>query len=329
MVRDDVLAALEQQRGTVISGSALAKQLGVSRTAVWKAITSLKADGHVIEAIPGEGYRLSPRNDVISAAGIRVWLHTTELAGELEVVEQIESTNTALKRRAAELPDGYTLVAASQTHGRGRHGRSFLSAPGMGIYLSILLRPTMLPLAQVNLLTLGAALAACHAIEEVAGFRPSIKWVNDVLKDGKKLCGILTEASIEAETGALSYVIVGIGINVRTPENGFPEDLRSIAGSLQQFTAQEIDRNRLAASFLNYMEDGYHLICSGQIPALLQQYRSYIDFLGHPIRILESTGARKAIAVAIDEYGHLIVEADGRQETLVAGEISIRLPEQT
>lgn len=328
MVRDDVLAALEQRRGEVISGGALAKQLGVSRTAVWKAITSLKADGHVIESVPGEGYRLSPQNDVLSAAGIRVRLHTSEIASSLEVVEQIESTNTVLKRRAAELPSGYALVADSQTGGRGRRGRSFLSPSGTGVYLSILLRPE-LPLAQVNTLTIGAAVAACRAFEEAAGFRPSIKWVNDVLKDGKKLCGILTEASIEAETGALSYVVVGIGMNVRTPESGFPEELRAIAGSLEDFSAHPVDRNHLTAAFLNHMEECYRLICANDLSALLAQYRSYIDFLRQPIRILENGSAREATALEIDDCGHLIVESNGTRETLFAGEISIRLPEQT
>lgn len=327
MVRDDVLSALEQQRGEVISGGTLAKQLGVSRTAVWKAITSLKADGHEIESVPGEGYRLSLQSDILSAAGIRVWLHTAEIASSIEVVDQLESTNTVLKRRAADLPSGYVLVADSQTGGRGRRGRTFLSPSGTGVYMSILLRPE-LPLAQVNTLTIGAAIAACRAFEDAAGFRPSIKWVNDVLKNGKKLCGILTEASIEAETGALSYVVVGIGINARPPEGGFPEELREIVGSLEDFSSHPIDRNQLAAAFLNHMEECYSLICKNDLSELLEQYRSYVDFLGQPIRILENSGVREATAVEIDDHGHLIVEANSVRETLFAGEISIRLPEQ-
>ncbi|MGN1030711.1 MAG: biotin--[acetyl-CoA-carboxylase] ligase, partial [Butyricicoccaceae bacterium] len=205
---------------------------------------------------------------------------------------------------------------------------TFLSPPNTGVYLSILLRPE-LPLEQVNMLTTGAAVAACRAFEEAAGFRPSIKWVNDVLKNGKKLCGILTEASIEAETGALSYVIVGIGMNVRTPAGGFPEALRDIAGSLEDFSLHPVDRNHLTAAFLNAMEECYSLICRNNLAGLLEQYRSYVDFLGEPIRILENDGAREAIALEIDDHGHLIVQSDKGRETLFAGEISIRLPEQS
>ncbi|MGN1015028.1 MAG: biotin--[acetyl-CoA-carboxylase] ligase [Butyricicoccus sp.] len=328
MVRDDVLQVLEQHKGELVSGGMLAQKLSVSRTAIWKAISTLRDEGFPIESVAGGGYRLSMDSDALSAAGIQLHLTTGCIGQSLEVFSEIDSTNNYLKRKAGELPHGHTAVADCQTAGRGRRGRSFLSPSGSGVYLSILLHPTM-PLEQINLITVGAAVAICHAIQEAAGFSPSIKWVNDVLQDGKKLCGILTEASVEAETGLLSYAIVGIGINVRTPEGGLPEEIRSIAGSLEDFAPHAVSRNQLVACFLNHMERCYDRIAHGQTAALMEDYRSYMHFLGQEIRIITGDAVRPARALTINEHGHLIVEQDGERRELLAGEISIRLDEQT
>lgn len=327
MVRDDVLRALEQHRGTLVSGGTLARELGVSRTAVWKAITSLREMGFPIESISGEGYRLAESSDALSEAGIAMELKTNHLARNVCVLSTVSSTNTYLKERAADLPDGYAVVADCQTAGRGRLGRTFLSPSGSGIYISILLHPT-LPLERVNMITVGAAVAMCEAIRETAGFEPDIKWVNDVLKDGKKLCGILTEAALEAETGQLSYAIVGVGINVRQPEGGLPEQIRDIAGCLEDFSAHPVRRNALAASFFNHMETCFDWIVSGKPEVLMEHYRSFIHFLGQPITVIRNGVRETATAVAINSSGHLMIEQDGQRSTMLAGEISIRLPEQ-
>lgn len=327
MVRDDVLRTLEQHRGQLISGGTLSRELGVSRTAVWKAIASLREMGFPIESVSGEGYRLAASSDVLSEAGISTALKTKNIARNLCVLDTVDSTNTYLKQRAADLPDGFAAIADSQTAGRGRLGRSFASPSGTGVYISILLRPS-LPLDRVNMITVGAAVAVCEAIAETAGFVPDIKWVNDVLFRGKKLCGILTEASIEAETGQLSYAIVGVGINVRTPENGLPEELREIAGCLEDFSKNPVRRNELTASFFNHMESCYHLIQSNDIAALIDRYRSFIHFLGQPITVIRNDVKEPATAIAIDDHGHLIIEQNGEQSTMYAGEISIRVPGQ-
>lgn len=327
MVRDAVLQALETNRGQLVSGGTLARDLGVSRTAVWKAISALREMGFPIESVAGEGYRLAQSSDVLSEAGIAAELKTDRIARALCVLPQVDSTNTYLKNRAAQLPDGYAVVADCQTAGRGRRGRAFHSPSGTGIYISILLHPT-LPLSHINMITVGAAVALCEAIAETAEFTPQIKWVNDVLMHGKKLCGILTEASVEAETGQLSYAIVGVGINVRTPKGGLPAELRTIAGCLEDFAAHEVRRNALAASFFNHMEDCYQCILSGQTDGLIDRYRSWIHFLGQPITVIDGSSRKAATAVAIDQNGHLIIEQDGSRSTMVAGEISIRLPEQ-
>ena len=327
MVRDDVLRALEQHRGQLVSGGTLAKELGVSRTAVWKAISTLRDMGFPIESVAGEGYRLALSSDALSEAGIVMELKTERLARQLRVLSTVDSTNTYLKERAADLPDGYAVIADSQTAGRGRRGRSFLSPSGTGIYISILLHPT-LPLERINMITVGAAVAVSEAIAETAGFTPDIKWVNDVLKNGKKLCGILTEASVEAETGQLSYAVVGVGVNIRPPEGGLPEELRDIAGSLEEFAPHPVRRNAFAASFFNHMESCYQLIVSGNTEALIDRYRSFIHFLGEPITVIRNGEKQPATAVAIDPSGHLVIEQDGKRSTMLAGEISIRLPEQ-
>lgn len=328
MVKEKVLQALEQHRGELVSGGTLARELSVSRTAVWKAITTLRNEGFPIESVAGGGYCLSETSDALSAAGITLHLTTDTIGRSLDVFSEIDSTNNYLKLHAAELSHGHTAVADSQTGGRGRRGRSFLSPSGTGVYLSILLHPT-LPLEQINRITIGAAIAACHAIEETADFTPSLKWVNDVLKNGKKLCGILTEASVEAETGSLSYAIVGIGINVRTPDGGYPEELRGIAGNLEEFSDHSVQRNVLVAHFLNHFERCYHLIESGDVDALMTDYRSYMHFLNQEIRIINDSAVEPAIARDITSEGYLIVEQNGVRRALNSGEISIRLEEQT
>ncbi len=327
MVRDEVLRALEAHRGQLVSGGTLARELGVSRTAVWKAITSLREKGFPIESVAGEGYRLAQSSDALSEAGIAMELKTDRIARSMRVFSQVDSTNTYLKSCAAELPDGYAAIADCQTAGRGRRGRTFHSPSGTGLYMSILLHPT-LSLECINMITVGAAVAMCEAIEETAGFSPDIKWVNDVLMHGKKLCGILTEASVEAETGLLSYAIVGVGINIRQPKGGMPEDIRDLAGCLEDFAPHPVRRNALAASFFNHMESCYQWIISGQTDALIDRYRSWIHFLGQPIDVIQNGVRQPATAIAIDQNGHLVIEQDGKRTTILAGEISIRLPEQ-
>jgi BirA family biotin operon repressor/biotin-[acetyl-CoA-carboxylase] ligase len=178
------------------------------------------------------------------------------------------------------------------------------------------------------MITVGAAVAMCEAVAETAGFEPEIKWVNDVLMHGKKLCGILTEAAIEAETGMVSYAIVGIGINLRRPAQDIPQELHSIMGFLEDFAQQPVHRNALVTSFLNHMEQCYQLIASGNTDQLIDRYRSFIHFLGQPIVVTQNGSSEPATAVAIDPQGHLIIEQNGQHSTLLAGEISIRLPEQ-
>lgn len=322
-VKDSVLQALESARGARVSGGALSSTLGVSRAAVWKAIRALQADGLIIDAVPGEGYCLLAADDSLTAAGISSLLTTKTFGRELLVVPELSSTNTVLKEQYPNRSHGFTLIAETQTGGRGRLGRPFASPAGSGLYLSILLRPSF-PLSRLHFLTIAAAVAASEAIEQTAGFSPEIKWVNDVLMQGKKLCGILTEASIEGESGSVSTVVVGIGVNLRKGSH-WPEDVRKVAGALADFGTPP-RRAVFAAALLQAFEQSYALLEAGQTTALLERYRSRLCCLGKSITVISPVAQYEAHCLALDDDGHLLIrDADGTDRTLSSGEISIRL----
>ena len=228
-----------------------------------------------------------------------------------------------MKEQYLNRPHGFVLLAESQTAGRGRLGRSFSSPPHTGIYQTILLHPT-LPVSQIQFVTIAAAVAAAEAIEQTAGFSPQIKWVNDVLMEGRKLCGILTEASIEGETGAVTSLCVGIGINLR-PNPVWPEEVRAVAGALSDFGCVP-RRAVLSAALLSHFERAYALLISGQQDALLARYRSRLCCLDKSITVISPTGRYSAVCTGLDDNGHLLIRtADGQTRPLSTGEISIRL----
>lgn len=325
MVKDEVLRALEAGRGGQVSGEALAERLGVSRAAVWKAVRALRAEGLAIDAAPGGGYALRAEDDSLTAEAVAANLRTQALGRSLLVLRETDSTSTRLKRDHAAAPHGFTLLAETQTGGRGRLGRSFCSQRGGGVYLSVLLRPA-LPLSQLNFVTLAAAVAVCRAIEDTAGFAPRIKWVNDVLMEGKKLCGILTEAAIEGESGAVDFAVLGIGVNLRLDRAALPDEVARVAGALSDFSDAVPRRAVLAAAVLSRLEETYALVEQGRVGELLAAYRARLCMLGRTVRVVAPDGAYEAEALDIDEQGHLLVRAqDGAVRTLSSGEISIRL----
>ena len=251
MVKQEVLAALDAARGRYISGQELAAQLGVSRTAVWKAVAALRRDGIPIKAVTNRGYTLAQSVDVLNAAAVAVLLdEATVKALQIEVVDRLPGTNAALRSRAdAGAREGLVLIAQAQSAGRGRGGHSFYSPPG-GLYMSILLRPEIGERQAVGL-TAMAAVAAARAAERLCGVPITIKWVNDLWKNGKKVCGILTEAALDLESGMLDYAVLGLGFNVAAPADGWPEDLRDVAGALYDGSPAPGARASLAAAFLN------------------------------------------------------------------------------
>lgn len=318
-VKSRILQALERSGGAAVSGQALADELGVSRAAVWKGIQALRAEGYAIEAATNRGYRLSDSGGRLSAEGIGAHRCGRFADAPVYVYEQIDSTNTQAKRLALSgAPHGTLVLADEQTEGRGRRGHSFFSPPRTGLYMSALLRVEALP-GDAYRFTLAAAVAVCDAIEAELGVRPGIKWVNDVLLNGKKVAGLLTEAVTDFESGLTETVIIGIGINLHEPEGGFPEALSEIAAALSD---RPLNRNRLAARVADALFDALAL----SPEALLEQYRADCVVVGRQIRLLREGGACDALALEVLDDGGLRVRlADGTEQTLRFGEISIRL----
>lgn len=322
MTKEQVLKVLQEHPDAFVSGAALAEQLQLSRTAVWKAIRQLKADGYVIEAVTSQGYRLLSDSDVLSAEGIARYLRHPEIRPQ--VFPALTSTNTVLKSLAAEdAPAGTAVLAVTQTAGRGRLGRSFYSPSASGLYLSLLLRPDLAP-ADAPRLTSCAAVAVAEAVSGLSGRETGIKWVNDVYMDGKKICGILTEAGIDLESGRVSYVVVGIGINLRAPEGGFPEEIRNIAGAAFDGLSVPDLRNRLAALVLDRLAD---YAADPFSDALFDAYakRSFVP--GRKITVL-APGKEPMPAEALRlnrNYSLQVRLEDGREEKLASGEVSIRV----
>lgn len=265
--------------------------------------------------------------DIFDAQEVRAHLgETARIGRELLVLDEVDSTNTRIKQEyAAVKQDGFVLIAHRQTAGRGRLGRSFASPLGDGLYLSVLLRPDLAP-EKLNFITTAAAVAVCRAIESTAGFAPGIKWVNDILMDGKKLCGILVEAGFTGG-GALDYAVLGIGVNLRFDAAAYPE-LREIAGGLEDFSGGAVDGAALAAAILRELDRVYALLCAGGTASILADYRARLLGLGETVTVHGAGGPWEAVCTGLDPQGHLLVRDDRGEHVLSSGEISIRLAAQ-
>jgi BirA family biotin operon repressor/biotin-[acetyl-CoA-carboxylase] ligase len=318
---EQLLRLLGENCGGCVSGGALAKELAVSRNAVWKAVESLRANGYDISAVRSKGYRLETSGDLLSAGGINDNIRNSG-AFHVEVRKSLTSTNTVLREAAAKgAPEGYVIAAEEQTAGKGRQGRAFHSPAGHGAYFSLLLRPGYTA-SDAALLTSAAAVAAARAIEEVFGVSVGIKWVNDLFVDGKKVCGILTEASFDMESGLIESAVLGIGINVTMPEDGFPEELRNVAASLtERRTGKDSERCRLIAATLDDFWEYYENLSAR---AFLDEYRSRSIVLGHDIYVLTGGAQRQARALAIDDGCGLVVRYEGGETATVnSGEVRV------
>ena len=322
MLRDDVLALLRQQEGRPLSGEAVSQALGVSRAAVWKAMERLRQEGYLISSAPRKGYWLERSPDRLSAGELA--RPGRRVGRELVCLETVDSTNNDLKRRAVgEAPDGLVVVAEEQTGGRGRRGRSFASPAGKGLYLSALLRPSC-TLEQLPALTAWSAVAVCDAVEALCGVRPGIKWPNDVILEGRKLCGILTELELEAESGALRYVVVGIGLNLSQTEADFGPELAPTAISLAQALGAAPRRAEAARALLDGLDRLYADFPREQA-GWLARYRADCLTVGRPIRVLSAGGAREGTALGVEEdFSLRVAWKDGGEEVLSSGEVSVR-----
>ena len=317
--KNQVLSALLEEH-EAISGERLARRLGISRNSVWKAIGQLRADGYQIEAATNRGYRLEAIPDRISVPGILRFTTAETLGRTLEVHDKLDSTNLRAKLLAAQgAPHGYLVCADSQSSGRGRFGRSFFSPEHSGVYITYILRP-QLPAEQAVMITSLAGVAVARAIEAVSGLEVGIKWVNDLYVSGRKLCGILCEASMDFESGMLEYAVLGIGINVA--QMTFPEELSDIATSIGNECGRDISRNQLIGEISNQLDALYPQLTTG---AFMAESRSRSVVIGKDVTVVRGEERYPAHVLDIDDQGRLVVRAERGIVRLGAGEISLKL----
>lgn len=313
-----LLAALSAAQGECISGQQLARQLGVSRAAIHKAAAALAAQGYALEAAPRRGYRLAGGDPFCAEA-------VGEYDAPIFLYDTLESSNRTAKTLALEgAPHGTMVLAGQQTAGRGRLGRRFESPVGKGVYLSLVLRPS-LPMTEAQAVTVSAAVAVCRAVKKLCGLELGIKWVNDLYYNGKKVCGILTEAALDLESGMLDYAVLGLGFNVAAPADGWPEDLRDVAGALYDGSPAPGARAALAAAFLNAF---WPLYRAGPRSGYLDEYRRRQALTGQRVLVTPRRGTPRAAQVqGIDDECKLVVRFDGesRPAALNSGEVSVRL----
>ncbi len=320
-MKQKILQALKNAQGPV-SGEALSEQLGVSRTAVWKTIGALREEGYEISSRTRLGYQLVHIPDILTAEEMTPLLATVRLGRTIYAYETVDSTNRRAKQLADEgAPDGSLVIAEEQSAGRGRLGRAWTSPPKSGVWMSLLLRPQA-EVADLVLITLICGLAVCEALRDAAGVDAGIKWPNDVVVDGRKICGILTEMSAEAER--ITALIPGIGINVGHRE--FPPELSDKATSLYLATGKLWRRAEIAAAVLNHLEpmlDEY--LRDGMSEGLLNRYRSRCVTLDREVLVISRDGEKTGRAVDVTPDGKLVVEQpDGKRAELFSGEVSVR-----
>lgn len=322
MTKDSVLAILKNTEG-YLSGEKISTELGLSRMAVSTAVKALRKEGYDILSSTNKGYLLNHSPDRLTSGELMAYL-SPERMKSVVCLDTVDSTNRQLRRMALEgAADGQIVLANEQTEGLGRLGRSFLSPRDKGVYLSVLMCPDVLPSESVAI-TARAAVAACNAIYSVCGVRPGIKWLNDLVLNKKKLCGILTEMSVESEIGHVQYVIVGIGVNVNEMPCDFPEGIRKAATSLAAETGLSFSRARLAAELIKEL-DRLRFRWTQEKQLYWETYCADSVTLGREIRIISGEKSRTGTAVSIQsDYSLTVRYPDGLTETLSNGEVRVR-----
>lgn len=320
-MKDEILSVLKENKDYV-SGEELCRRFGVSRTAVWKAVNGLKEKGYVIESVRNRGYRLLESPDVLLGEEIKSILDTEWIAHDILYFDSIDSTNNEIKRQAeAGAGEGLLVISERQTAGRGRRGRTWESPAGSGIWMSFLLKPEISP-EKAPMITIIAAMACAKVINSVTGLRAGIKWPNDIVVNGRKLTGILTEMSAEPE--CVNYVVVGIGINANMTV--FPEDICATATSLAIESGHKVSRSALVAGFFKCFEQYYGIfIKSGNLSGLRAEYEAELVNMNNQVAIISPEGELRRKAVGINDDGELLVQDDEGNVTPVrSGEVSVR-----
>ena len=316
-----ILELLRRQEG-FLSGEDIGRELSITRAAVWKGIKKLREEGYEIEAVTNRGYRLTNPETMYNKRELEQGLKTKTMGQSIYFYEETDTTNNRARELALEgAPEGTLVVAEKQTAGRGRRGKVWESPLGTGIWMSLVLRPQIMP-AEASVLTLLCGLATAEAIEAETGLSAGIKWPNDILINGKKAVGILTE--MDCEMSEVHFVIPGIGINVNTAS--FPPEIADIATSLYLECGKTVSRRRLVHKVLERLEEHYEtFLRTGSFTAMLEDYRKHCITLGKEVHVL---GREPFFAEALDitPEGELLVRRadNGKEEVGFSGEVSIR-----
>lgn len=319
-MKSEILEALRETDGYV-SGQDLCNKFGVSRTAVWKAIKQLKEAGYEIEAVPNKGYHIVSAPDLMNKVELESIRNTTWAGQEIYYYDVTDSTNIRAKELAEEGHPGGTLVVADrQEAGRGRRGRSWDSPSGTGIFMTLLLKPEMNP-NHASMLTLVAAMAVARAISKCANTEALIKWPNDIVIGGKKICGILTEMS--AQFDFINHIVIGIGINVHNEH--FPEEIAETAGSIFLQTGKRIRRAELIEQILEQFEHYYAIFMETEdLSGLVREYNSILVNMNKSVRVLDPKEPFEGKAMGITKKGELIVDTWESRKMVSSGEVSVR-----
>ena len=320
-MKEEILRLLRSADG-YISGQELCNRFGVSRTAVWKTINQLKEAGYEIEAQQNKGYRLMAAPDLMTEAEIKSLMHTEWVAKEVLYFDTIDSTNTKAQELAEKgYPSGTLVVADKQESGKGRRGRSWVSPSGTGIFMTLMIKPDINP-NNASMLTLVAALAVAKAITSVTGEEALIKWPNDIVVNGKKVCGILTE--MNAQFDYINHIVVGIGINVHN--ESFPEEISQMASSLMiEAGGKRFHRAQIIAETMSYFEQYYDTFLKTQdLSALVREYDELLVNMNKAVRVLDPKEPFDGKAMGITPKGELIVDTWESRKLVSSGEVSVR-----
>lgn len=320
-MKEEILRLLRSADG-YISGQELCNRFGVSRTAVWKAINQLKEAGYEIEAQQNKGYRLMAAPDLMTEAEIKSLMHTEWVAKEVLYFDTIDSTNTKAQELAEKgYRSGTLVVADKQESGKGRRGRSWVSPSGTGIFMTLMIKPDINP-NNASMLTLVAALAVAKAITSVTGEEALIKWPNDIVVNGKKVCGILTE--MNAQFDYINHIVVGIGINVHN--ESFPEEISQMASSLMiEAGGKRFHRAQIIAETMSYFEQYYDTFLKTQdLSALVREYDKLLVNRNKSVRVLDPKEPFDGKAMGITPKGELIVDTWESRKLVSSGEVSVR-----
>lgn len=318
-----IISALRAAQAGGVSGAELSQKLGISRAAIWARIEELRKLGYDIAASPHLGYRLANDPDLLHADDLIARLGQTKVIGRgIRVFQETTSTNDVVEKLARDgVKEGVVVFAESQTQGRGRLGRKWISPAGKGLWFSILLRPDLRP-QEATQLTIAAATALWRAIHAETGLSAEIKWPNDLLFRGKKVAGILTE--ISAELDQVKYLILGVGVDVNQAANDFPPDVRKLATSLRAELGEPLLRADLATAILRELDRDYARVCAGRFAEVADEWEAHCTTLGRQVTISIGEHRTRGRAESLDDDGALLVRTEhGHLERIIGGDVML------